>query len=80
MQGFWYILFTPDEVAQIIVHCEERLMKANIISQPFTVAKIQGSVLKDHLQDKDYPAPHKVIISESQTLANGVFQKVSFCQ
>ena len=80
MQGFWHILFSPDEVAQIIAHCEERLMKANIISQPFTVAKIQGGVLKDHLQDKDYLALHKVIISKSQTLTNNFFQKVSFCQ
>ena len=45
-----------------MTNCEERLMKANIISQPFTVAEIQGSVLKDHLQDKDYLALHKVII------------------
>ena len=62
MQGFQHIFFTPDEVAQIIAHCEERPMKANIISQPFTVAEIQGGVLKDHLQDEDYLAPHKVII------------------
>ena len=61
MQGFCHILFTPDEVAQIIASCEKRLMKANVISQPFTVAEIQGRILKDHLIDEDYLAPHKVI-------------------
>ena len=61
MQGFHHILSTPDEVAQIIASCEERLMKANVITQPFTVAKIQGGILKNHLIDEDYLAPHKVI-------------------
>ena len=55
-------MFTPDEVAQIIAQCEERLMKANIISQPFTATEIQGGILKGYLQDEDYLAPYKVNI------------------
>ena len=52
-------MFTPDKVAQIIAQCEERLMKANIISQPFTATEIQGGILKEYLQDEDYLAPYK---------------------
>ena len=59
----FYIFCSPsDEAAQIIAHCKERLMKANIISQPFTATEIQGGILKDYLQDEDYLAPHKVNI------------------
>ena len=50
----------PDEVAEIITHCEERMMKENIITEPFTVAQIQRGILKDYLTDEDYLAPHKV--------------------
>ena len=45
-QGFRRILFTPDEAAQIIAACEERLLKARIIDAPFTVADIQGGDIK----------------------------------
>ena len=55
----------PDEAAQIIAHCEERLIKAKIITEPFSVAEIQGGILKEHFTDKDYLAPHKVNISFS---------------
>ena len=55
-------MFTPDEAAQIIAQCEERLMKANIISQPFTATEIQGGILKEYLQDENYLAPYKVNI------------------
>ena len=55
-------MFTPDETAQIIAQCEDRLMKANIISQPFTATEIQGGILKEYLQDEDYLAPYKVNI------------------
>ena len=48
-----------------------------VITEPFTVAKIQGSILKDHLCDKDYLAPHKVITSESQTLTTIYSKKIS---
>ena len=41
--------------------CEERLMKNNVINKSFTVAEIQGGVLKTHLIEDDYLAPHKVI-------------------
>ena len=63
-------MFTPDEAAQIIAQCEERLMKANIISQPFTATEIQGGILKEYLQDEDYLAPYKVNIGVWQTLGN----------
>ena len=52
----------PDEVAQIITHCEERLMKAKMITKPFSVTEIQGSILKEHLVEEDYLVPHKVSI------------------
>ena len=70
LQGFKRILFTPDEVAQIISSCEECLMKNNVITKPFTVAEIQGCVLKTHLIEEDYSAPHKVI-SKFFTLVTG---------
>ena len=63
-------MFTPDEAAQIIAQCEERLMKANIISQPFTATEIQGGILKEYLQDEDYLAPYKVTIGVWPALAN----------
>ena len=55
----------PDKAAQIIAHCEEQLIEAKIITEPFSVAEIQGGILKEHLTDKDYLAPHKVNISFS---------------
>ena len=55
----------PDETAQIIAHCEEWLLKAKIITEPFSVAEIQGGILKEYLTDEDYLAPHKVNISFS---------------
>ena len=60
MQGFKCIFYTPDEAAQIIAHCEERLIKAKIITSPFSATEIQGGILKEHLTDEDYLAPHKV--------------------
>ena len=66
LQGFKRILYTPDEVAQIIMSCVERLMKNNEISKPFPVAEIQGGVLKTHLIEEDYLAPHKVTGSFNQ--------------
>ena len=52
----------PDEVAQIITHCEERLIQAKTIMEPFSVAKIQGGILKEYLIEEDYLVPHKVSI------------------
>ena len=63
----------PDEAAQVITHCEECLIKAKVIMEPFTITEIQGGILKDYLTEEDYLAPHKVIftsIGESQILAN----------
>ena len=60
MQGFRCIFYTPDEVAQIIAHCEEHLIKAKIITGPFSATEIQGGVLKEYLIDEDYLAPQKV--------------------
>ena len=54
----------PDEAAQIIAHCEEQLLKAKIM-EPFSVAEIQGGILKEYLTNEDYLAPHKVNISFS---------------
>ena len=50
----------PDEVAQIIAHCEECLIKAKIITSPFSATEIQGGILKEYLIDEDYLAPQKV--------------------
>ena len=55
----------PDEAAQIIAHCEERLLKVKIITEPFSMAEIQGGILKVYLTDEDCLAPHKVNISFS---------------
>ena len=73
IQGFCHILYSPDEVAQIITSCEEQLMKENVITQPFLVTKIQGGILKKYLIKEDYLAPHKLSISESQMVANNNF-------
>ena len=49
--------------------CEERLLKAKIIDAPFTVAEIQGGILKQHLTDEDYTAPLLVsLIKFSQVI------------
>ena len=47
-------------MAQIIAHCEECLIKAKIITGPFSATEIQGGILKEHLIDEDYLAPQKV--------------------
>ena len=60
MQGFRHIFYMPDEAAQIIAHCERRLIKAKIITGPFSATEIQGGVLKEYLIDEDYLAPQKV--------------------
>ena len=59
-QGFKRIFFTPDEVAQIISACEERLLQDKVITAPFTATEIQGGILKQYLIDDDYTAPLKV--------------------
>ena len=60
-QGFRRILITPDEAAEIISHCEERLIQNKTITEPFSAAQIQGRILKEHLIEEDYLAPQKVI-------------------
>ena len=60
MQGFRHTFYTPDEVAQIIAYCEECLIKAKIITSPFSATEIQGGILKEYLTDEDYLAPQKV--------------------
>ena len=60
MQGFRRIFYTPDEAAHIIAHCKERLIKAKIITGPFSGTEIQGGVLKEYLIDEDYLVPQKV--------------------
>ena len=49
-----------DEVAQIIAHCEECLIKAEIITGPFSATEIQGGILREYLIDDDYLASQKV--------------------
>ena len=61
-QGFRQILFMPDEAAEIISHCEERLMQNKTITEPFSAAQIQGGILKEHLIEEDYLTPPKVIV------------------
>ena len=46
----------PDEAAQIICTCEERLLKAKTITERFTAPKIQEGILNDHLILEDYLA------------------------
>ena len=75
IQGFRRILYTPDKVAQIITSCKERLMKENVITQPFSVTEIQGVILKKYLIE-DYLASHKVNLSKSQMVANNNFPSV----
>ena len=60
LQGFRHIWFTPNEAAQIITTCEERLLASHIITAAFSMAEIQGGILKDHLVEDDYLAPKKV--------------------
>ena len=80
MYGFKQIWFTPDEVAQIITACEERLLKDQTITTPFSVADIQGGVLKEHLIEEDYLTPKKVFLlfshstQESQQLTKPWYQ------
>ena len=52
----------PDEAAQIIAKCEERLIKAGSRNSPFTVDKIHGGTLKGLLIPSDYSAPMEVFI------------------
>ena len=54
-------MYTPDEVAEIIANCEERLIKDKIITEPFTAVEIQGGILKKYLTEEDYMSPHQVI-------------------
>ena len=57
---FYKIFFTPDEAAQIISCCEERLLANKTITDGFTAADIQGGVLKEHLIPEDYLALQKI--------------------
>ena len=59
-QGFKWILYTPDEAAEIIASCEGRLLKAGTIKEPFTAMEIQGGILKEYLTEDDYMAPYQV--------------------
>ena len=59
-QGFKWILYTPDEAAQIIASCEGRLLKTGTIKEPFTATEIQGGILKEYLIEDDYIAPYQV--------------------
>ena len=50
----------PDEAAEIIAQCEERLIQKKVITEPFTATQIQGGILKEYLIEEDYLAPQKV--------------------
>ena len=43
--------------------CEERLLKTKVIGASFTVAEIQGGILK-HLIEEDYAAPLMVSLAD----------------
>ena len=79
LQGFKRILYTPDEAAQVIASCEERLLKDKTIAEPFTAVKIQEGILKKYLVEEDYMAPHQVTnqlpyVCESQTFGKFCFR------
>ena len=66
----------PDEAVQIITACEERLLAARTIMAPFTVADIQGSILKEYLTEEDYLSPNKVSLRpkiNTSVLASGQY-------
>ena len=50
----------PDEAAEIIAQCEERLIQEKVITEPFTATQIQGGILKEYLIEEDYLVPQKV--------------------
>ena len=79
-KGFARILFTPDEAAQVISACEERLLKLKTIDAPFTVEQIQSSILKEHLIDADYAAPTQVtlILASRKQVAKPIYTKGIF--
>ena len=78
-QGFRWILFMSDEAAEIISHCEERLLQNKTITEPFSAAQIQGGILKEHLIEEDYLAPQKVIIISIFYSQNNFCYFVLFC-
>ena len=59
-QGFKWILYMPDEAAEITASCEGWLLKAGTIKEPFTATEIQGGILKEYLTEDDYMAPYQV--------------------
>ena len=66
----------PDEAAQIIMACEERLLAAHTITAPFTMADIQVGILKEYLIEEDYQVPNKVSLQSKinmQVLASGQY-------
>ena len=62
LQGFKWIWFTPDEAAQIITACVERLLASHVITAPFSIAEIQGGIFKDHLVENDYHQQGELLI------------------
>ena len=50
----------PDEAAEIIAQCEERLIQEKVITEPFTATQIQGGILKEYFIKEDYLVPQKV--------------------
>ena len=60
LQGFKHIWFMPEEAAQIITACEERVLASHIITAPFSMAEIQGGIHKDHLVEDNYLAPNEM--------------------
>ena len=51
----------------MITACEGRLLKTKVIDAPFSVAEIQGGILKQHLIDEDYAVPLLVSLIEFPT-------------
>ena len=46
----------------MMASCEARLLKAKMISRPFTAKEIAEGALQEHLTQEDYDAPLKVKI------------------
>ena len=51
------MFFMPDEAAEIIAQCEQRLIQKKIITKRFTATQIRGGILKEYIIEEDYLAP-----------------------
>ena len=52
----------PDEAAEIIAACEERLIKSGVRTTAFTPDELRDGILKGILTEEDYLAPQQVTL------------------